>query len=714
MPINSPLDKTEHVCDVAYAWLQKGPEVKANEFLGELKRRNVYKTAVAYCVFAWLLIQVATQTFPFFDIPTWAVRLVILFLLIGFPVVLVFAWAFEITPEGLKRTEEVPPQESITHRTGRKLTALIAVILALAAMLFLIQQRQWVSFPSGATHSSSDAPAGAIPDKSIAVLPFENRSDDKQNSYFADGVQDDILTELSRVADLKVVSRSSVMDYKTGARNLREIGRQLRVAHILEGSVQRDKNRVRVTAQLIDTRTDAHLWAERYDRKIADVFAIQSEIAETIVRQLRAKLSPGEKAAMKQPATTDLEAFELYSRARALYVDTSNQIQASKKLPEAGRLLDQAVKRDPNFLNAWCFLARVHGDIYWQGHDHTPARLEMANAALQAAQRIQPDAGEVRLGWADYYYHGFRDYERARHELEAARKTLPNNVEVFEYSGYIDRRVGKWEDATRNLEHAVDLDPRNFLTLQQLALLYRMRHLYQDEARIYDRMLEIVPDDPNVLISRALVAFDERADLRPFQETLARLVAKDPLLASQVDSADHALCERTPEATARVLQNYAHMGTNPNGVNYPRAYWEGFIARLEGDTKRAHAAFIAARGEVMTTVEEQPDFAPALSLLGLIDAGLGRNEDAIREGRRACELLPIAKDGVDGPAFAVNLVQIYAWTGNKDLAIEQIAALQRVPNYLSYGMLKLHPQWDDLRGDPRFEQLVVAQAPASP
>ena len=527
-------------------------------------------------------------------------------------------------------------------------------------------------------------------------------------------MQDDILTELSRVADLKVVSRTSVMHYKEGARNLREIGRELGVAHVLEGSVQREKNRVRVTAQLIDTRSDAHLWAERYDRNVADVFAIQSEIAEAIVGQLRAKLSPGEKAAIKQPATTDLEAFELYSRARALYVDTSNQIQAGKKLPEAGRLLDQAVKRDPNFLAAWCLLARVHGDIYWQGHDHTPARLEMANAALQTAQRIQPDAGEVHLGLADYYYHGFRDYGRARAELEAAQRTLPNNAEVFEYTGYIDRREGKWESATRNLEHAIDLDPRNFLTLQQLALVYQMRHLYDDEARTYDRALDIVPDDPNVLISRALIAFDERADLKPFQETLARLVARDPLLASEVDSADHALCERTPEATARLLKNYAQMGTNPNGVNYPRAYWEGFIARLEGDTKRAHAAFSAAREEVMKTVEGEPDFAPAQSLLGLIDAGLGRNDDAIREGRRACELLPISKDGVDGPAFAVNLAQIYAWTGNKDLAIEQIAALQRVPNYLSYGMLKLHPQWDDLRGDTRFEQLVAAQAPSSP
>jgi TolB-like protein/Tfp pilus assembly protein PilF len=641
--------------------------------------------------------------------------LVILFLLIGLPVALVFAWAYEITPEGLKRTEDVPPDESITHRTGRKLTAAIAVIVALAAMLFLIRLvPKTAEVTSGAKNSSGEAATPlAIPEKSIAVLPFENRSDDKQNSYFADGVQDDILTELSRVADLKVVSRTSVMQYKTGARNLREIGQQLGVAHVLEGSVQREKNRVRVTAQLIDIRRDAHLWAEHYDRELADVFAIQSEIAEAITGQLRAKLSAGERAAIKQPSTTDLEAFDLISRARALYADTSNQIQAGKKLPEAARLLEQAVKRDPNFVAAWCLLARVHGDTYWQGQDHTPARLELANAALQTAMRLRPDAGEVHLGLADYYYHGFRDYGRARRELDAARGTLPNNPEVFEYTGYIDRREGRWPEATRNLERAIDLDPRNFLTLQQLALVYQMRHRYADEARTYDRALAVVPDDPFILISRALIDFDERADLKPFQETLARLVAKDPMLAHDIDDADHALCEHTSAAAARVVQNDAISGTNPNGVNYPRAYWEGFIARIQGDPKRAQAAFSAAREEVMKIVETQPDFAPALSLLGLIDAGLGRNEEALREGRRACELLPIAKDGVDGPAFAINLAQIYAWTGNKDLAIEQIAAVERGPNYLTYGMLKLHPQWDDLRGDPRFEQIVASQAPAS-
>jgi tetratricopeptide (TPR) repeat protein len=240
-----------------------------------------------------------------------------------------------------------------------------------------------------------------------------------------------------------------------------------------------------------------------------------------------------------------------------------------------------------------------------------------------------------------------------------------------------------------------------------------MRHLYGNEARAYDRALAIVPEDPFMLILRALIAFDERADLKPFQETLARLVAKDPMLAPEIDDVDRALCERTPAAIARVIQNYAINGTNPNGVNYPRAYWEGFIARMEGDTKRAQAAFSRAREEVMKIVVEQPDFAPALSLLGMIDAGLGRNDDALREGRRACELLPIAKDGVDGPAFAVNLAQIYAWTGNKDLAIEQIAAVERTPSYLTYGVLKLHPQWDDLRGDPRFEQIVASQAPPS-
>jgi TolB-like protein/Flp pilus assembly protein TadD len=552
----------------------------------------------------------------------------------------------------------------------------------------------------------------AVPDKSIAVLPFENLSDDRQNSYFTDGVQDEILADLAKIADLKVISRSSVMLYKSGhPRNLREIGQQLGVAHVLEGSVQRATNRIRVTAQLVDARSDAHLWAQTYDRDLADVFAIQSEIAQAIADQLQAKLSPSEKVAIAQPPTTDLAAYDLYLRAQGLYADTSDQIHAKEKLPQAERVLTEAVARDPHFLLAWCLLAKVHCQIYFQGFDHTPTRLELVNSAVQTALRLQPDAGEGHLAFADYYYRGFRDYGRARSELVIARRTLPNNAEVLEYTGYIDRRQGHWEEATRSLERALELDPRNFLILQQLGLAYRVQRRYADEAKTYDRALTIVPGDPGTRISRAQVALAWRADIKPFQTMLATLIAEDPSVAPDVDDPTIALCERTAAAVARGLANYPRDGVAYNGVNYPHAYWEGVAARWQGDSAKAQAAFSAARSEVEKVVEKQPDFAAALSLLGMIDAGLGRKEEALREGRRACELLPISKDAVDGVVFAVNLAQIYAWTGEKNLALEQIEAVERVPNNLSYGFLKLHPRWDALRGDPRFEKIVASLAP---
>jgi TolB-like protein/Tfp pilus assembly protein PilF len=537
-------------------------------------------------------------------------------------------------------------------------------------------------------------------------------SEEKANAFFTDGVQDEILTNLANIADLKVISRTSVMQYKSGApRNLREIGQQLGVAHLLEGSVQRAANRVRVNAQLIDARNDAHLWAKTYDRDLADVFAIQSEIAKTIADQLQAKLSPSEKVAIDKPPTTDLTAYDLYLRAQALFADTTDLLHAKEKLPQAQRLLDEAVARDPHFLLGWCLLSKVHGTIYWQGHDHTQARLELANTAVQTALRLQPDAGEANLAQADYYYHGFRDYGRARTELAIARRALPNNAEVFEYTGYIDRREGHWEEATRNLERALELDPRNFHTLQQLALTYQSQRRYADLTRIYDRALTIVPGDHATRMSRAQIAPDWQADIKPYQTMLATLVAEDPSVAPDVDDPVYALCERTATAAARVLTNYPRDGLTTNGVSYPHAYWEGVVARCQGDSAKAQAAFTAARDEVAKTVEKQPDFAAALSLLGMIDAGLGRKEEALREGQRACELLPISKDAIDGVTFAANLAQICAWVGEKDLAIEQIAAVERVPNYLSYGLLKLSPIWDSLRGDPRFEKIVASLAP---
>src|SRR5438045_953899 len=623
-------------------------------------------------------------------------------------------------PEKLRRGRRRPASalsvRSITAPRWPKAALAIAflvfaVALVISSLIFLNPApRPATRAPvPGAPAASAQA---AIPEKSIAVLPFQNLSDQKENAYFADGVQDEILTALTKIADLKVISRMSTMQYKTTAEhNVREIANALGVAHVLEGTVQRAGGRVRVSAQLIDARTDTQLWAERYDRDVADVFAIESELAGKIVAQLQPKISPSEKAAIERPSTTDLAAYDLYLRAQELFADTSDPIHAREKLPQAAQLLDEAVARDPHFIQAWGLLSRVHGAAYFRGHDHTPARLGLANAAVQTALRVQPDAGEAHLALAIYYYNGFRDYGRARSELVIARRALPNSADVFRYTGMIDRREGHWDEATRNLERALELDPRNFFTLQQLALAYGWQHRYADEVRTYDRALAIVPGDPGSRINLALVALDWRADIKPFQATLATLVAEDPGLPLELDALRPALCERPATAAIRALTNYPREGVVHNGVNNPRAYWDGVIAHCKGDSAKAQAAFTAARREVEKTVERQPDFAAALSLLGMIDAGLERKEEAIREGRRACELLPISKDAIDGVDIAINLAQIYTWTGEKDRAIEQIAAVERVPNTLSYGLLKLHPYWDPLRGDSRFEKIVASLAP---
>jgi len=690
-------------CCRGRALRQRAWRVNPTKFVTELKRRNVYRAAVAYGVVAWFFTQLTTQLFPFFEIPNTAVRFVVIALAVGFPIAMLLSWLYELTPEGIVRTEDLDPAQarSIQRATGRILDFIIIGVLLLVIAMLIVGQRPF--------YGQIGEP---IAQKSIAVLPFENLSANQENAFFADGVQDEILTHLSKIADLKVISRTSTQHYKSAPENLPEIAKQLGVAHILEGSVQRAGNRVRVTAQLIDGRTDTHLWAERYDRDLADVFAIQSEIARKIADQLQAKISPTEKAAIEKARTTNLDAYDLYLRAQELFADTSDPIHAREKLPQAAKLLDEAVGRDPHFIQAWGLLSRVHGAAYFRGHDHTPARLGLASAAVQTALRLQPDAGEAHLALAIYYYNGFRDYGRARSELVIARRALPNSADVFRYTGMIDRREGHWDEATRNLERALELDPRNFFTLQQLALAYGWQHRYVDEVRTYDRALAIMPGDPTTRISRSLVALNWGADIKPFQTTLAALVAENASVASDnVDVPLYALCERTAAAANRTLSNYPRVGVVYNGVNYPHAYWEGVVARCQGDSAKAQAAFTAAGREVEKTVEQQPDFASAISLLGMIDAGLERREEALKEGQRACELLPISKDAIDGADLAINLAQIYAWTGEKDRAIEQIAALERAPNILSYGLLKLHPYWDSLRGDPRFEKIVASLAP---
>ncbi|HEU5245814.1 MAG TPA: FlgO family outer membrane protein [Candidatus Udaeobacter sp.] len=557
-------------------------------------------------------------------------------------------------------------------------------------------------------------PAAAVVEKSIAVLPFQNLSDEKENAYFADGVQDEILTDLSKVADLKVISRTSVMQYKNAAtRNLREIAQQLGVAHVLEGSVQRAGNRVRVSAQLIDARTDTHLWAERYDRPLDDVFAIQSEVAQAIADQLDAKLSPAEKAAIKQRPTADLVAYDLYVRAKALREAISFSAQPKENLFQAAHLLEQAIARDPTFFLAHCRLAEAHDLIYFFGIDHTPTRLALANTAIQTALRLQPDSGEAHLALAEHLYRGYRDHQRALAELTLARRTLPNDPQVFELTGFITRRQGRWEESTMDLKRALDLDPRNLFFLQQLSFTYSFQRSYRDLAAVLDRALKLAPSDPDTRVARAEIDLAERADPRPAHATIEAVVAEDPAAARTIAERWFyiTVCERDNFGVSRALAVVLPEGISAGSIWWPRAYFEAVAARARGDATVARTAFTAARAEMENTIREQPDYAQGLTVLGLIDTGLGRKDDAIREGRRAVELVPISKDAIDGTDLIINLAIIYARTGEKDLALKELAEAAQLPSSLNYGWLRLHPDWDPLRGDPRFEKIVASLAP---
>ncbi len=683
--------------------------MNARSFFTELKRRRVYSVAVAYVVVAWLLIQVATQVFPFFGIPNWIVRLVVLLAIIGFPIAVVCAWAFEVTPEGIKLERDV--DRRITRTTGRKLTALVVIVAVLAAgvTVFRFQHPQ---------QAAKQLPlAVAIESKSIAVLPFENLSEDKANAYFADGIQDEILVRLAKIADLKVISRTSTRHYKTAPENLREVGQELGVAHLLEGSVQRAANRVRVNAQLIDARTDAHLWAQTYDRDLADVFAIQAEIAKAIAEQLQAKLSPNEKKAIEQPPTTDLAAFDLYSRAKSILLTESFSVTGDSDLRKAIELLDEAVKRDPSFFDAYCQLAYAHENLYaLRGSDHTPVRLALAEAALQAATRLRPDAAETHLARAQYLYYGLRDYAGALAQLEIARRGLHNDPRLVEVTGYILRRRGQHEEGLQNLRRAVELDPRNFFTLQQIALSYQFLGRYADSIAALDRALAIMPDNLTRAL-RGLFYFCWKADTGPPLKTIDAILAQEP--SAIAGSADIwflcALAERDPAAAERAL---IAVGDNPcwaeGVIILSRSFGEGLLARMTKDEARARTAFEAARAQQEKIVQAQPEYGPALCVLGLIDAALGRKDLALDEGRRAIALTPVEKDVVNGSLVLQYFAITAAWTGEKELALQQLEAGLRAPNasqMLSYGALKLLPFWDPLRGDPRFEQIVESLAP---
>jgi TolB-like protein/class 3 adenylate cyclase/Tfp pilus assembly protein PilF len=617
---------------------------------------------------------------------------------------------FNLHGEGFGNATMPSRMQQFRRRSRRKKKALWWTGTSIAAVALAVLG--WFISSQGPWRIGRGLPSA----KSIAVLPFDNFSDSKQDSYFADGIQDDILTALSKISDLKVISRSSVMRYRDTKHDLRQIARDLDVANVLEGSVRRAGDEIRVTAQLIDARTDTHLWAEHYDRKTSDVFAIQSEIAENIATRLRAALSPAEKAAISVRPTADLEAFDLFLQARDLIRTFSDTPNAKETLLRGVRLLDEAIARDGKFALAYCWAAIAHDNLYWFGYDHAAARLELAESCVRQALQLAPDLGEAHLAQALVFYHGHRDYSRARQQLEIARSSLPSNAEVFSLTGYIDRREGKWDDSLRNLERAAELDPRNFKVLNDLSVLYDLLRRYDDKDRLYDRIVAINP--AQIEYWQLIKAWTEleKGNLLKAHQVLDQIPLQyDPSGAATAARITSFLYEGNPQRAQTELDAYKHEGLVDNtGSLLPRSFFAGQIARARGNRAETVGVFNTAREEIEQKLRDDPDNGLLHGVLCVINAGLGKKEEALSEGNRAVALRPISKDAVDGPVVLTRFAMAYAWLGEIDPAIERLDYLTKIPSGPDYGQLKFDPAWAAVRSDPRFLKIVDDLQPRSP
>ncbi|HMC25214.1 MAG TPA: FlgO family outer membrane protein [Candidatus Udaeobacter sp.] len=669
----------------------------------ELKRRNVYKVAVAYIVAGWALAQGIAQVFPVFDVPDWIVRLIVVLIVVGFPFALIFAWAFEITPEGVKRTAEADAMPRSARPMNRAWIYIVVAGAMISVGLFFLGR-----YTAGNRITSSDEK------KSIAVLPFASLSDDKNDAYFADGVQDQILNNLAKVSDLKVISHTSVRQYKTGAeRNMREIGRQLGVAYIMEGSVQRARDRLRINAQLIDARTDTHIWAETYDRTAADLFAIQSELAQSIVTQLKAKLSPQQKAEIEERPTQDLDAFELYLQAKAIIDSYVNATDVRAALLQALKSLDESIQRDPNFVSAYCYAARANDLLFFFDLDPTPDRISRADAAVKAALRLRTDSAEAHFARADYLFRCLRDYDRALEELAIARLGLPNSTPFFILSGYITRRRNHFHEAERDFSTAFALDPRNPNAYNLLADTYVLQRRFPEAVHVYDNVLAAGEQTPIVRFRRASCILWRTGDTGPFREILTKYPdmefagGQTPARSwMAILDGNYAEAERVLTASAR--QDFQDIDFS---FYFPKSWYQAMVARAKGDSARATAAFRECREILAQRLVVKPEHARTIAVLAQVDAGLGQKDLAIREAQHAIDLMPISKDIYDGALVLEGLAQVYVWSGDRDRAIELVQKLLTIPGYINYGRLKLHPLWSPLRGDPRFEKIVNALAP---
>jgi TolB-like protein/Flp pilus assembly protein TadD len=683
-------------------------------FLTELKRRKVYRVAVAYAIVAWLLVQAASILFPTFEAPSWVMKVFVTAVILGFPVALILAWAFELTPEGIRRAEEVAPRESKAPKAGRKWTAIIVAAAVLAAALLGFQFARTRSSATAELPKQTAPTAGM--DKSVAVLPFENLSSDKENAFFAQGIQDEIITMLSRISGLRVISRNSTARYSSAPANLSEIARQLRVSNVLEGSVQKAGDRVHINVQLIQADNDAHLWAQSYNRQLTDIFGVEAEVAKSIAESLQARLSPQEKASVETKPTTNADAYVLYLRARDYQTRPDNLLQDFKS---AISLYDQAIKLDPDFALAHARLSATASAVY---HFYEPTETWKQKAHSEALEslRLQPNLGEGHLALGLYHYYIEGDYDAALRELALAAEALPNDGDVGLYTAAVLRRRGDFSQALAAYRHAEQIDPRNPITLYDSSQTYFGLRDWRTAAEGMDRVLALFPESFNVKIQRAYIEFYWKGSTAPIKTALQSLPPNlDPDGVVTFARWDVSLMDHDADGAEKALAA-CQLDTisSQTGVRLPKSYLQACVDLVRGDAAKAQAEFEAARPAIEKLVADSPRDGTRRAQLALLYALLGRKEDALREGQRAMELKPITHDVIEGAVVEDFYALTCARLGLTDEAINRIERLLTTPFAVDYADesitlsdLRQRWEWDPLRKDPRFQKILASPEP---
>lgn len=674
----------------------KARPLRRGTLFNELRRRHVFRVVAMYGVAAWVVIQVTATTFPLLNIADRWASLVLMLCLAGFPVTVLLAWVFDLTPQGVQRTDDLEHRPIALPPVLPSWRA--ASLLAAALLLTTAGVAWWAGSTSGAV--SGPVAAVSLP-KSIAVLPFENLSSDAENAYFAGGMHDELLTQLSRVAELKVISRGSVLGYANTAKTPREIAEELEVATLLEGSVQREGSRVRVTVRLVDAGTGGYLWSESYDRDLTDVLAIQSEVAEEIVAALQVNLTASERERLARAPTADAEAYTFYLQAQEYYRRPDAQ---RGNLENAVRLYEEAVRLDPGFALAFAKLADAHGALYWFGYDPTPERLQMQLASVQEALRLAPDLPEAHQAMGTYHYRA-RNYEAALASFEVARVGLPSDAYLAARTAYVYRRQGRWAEAVEQLETAVDLNPRDADLHRDLAQTYHAGARFSDADQAYRRALALTPDYFRSAIRRGHVILDWRGTTDTLRASLAALPTVRHAEATVGFARWYlAMVERDFDEAARIIAAHPEALFSSQEYFLPRSFLLGQAYARAGDP-RARAAFDSARVTLEAAVREVPTDNRRHLALGRVYAELGMNEQAVASGRLGMDLLGVDEDAFQGPVLALDLAEIYGRVGQAD---EAIALLESLPEtgFVSGRRLRLDPRWDPLRADPRFERLV--------